>query len=330
MDSQLATSNIFGCDLFEALPFFKDDMASMEHPVFSLSHKPGQRGLRYEHNGNTILIKPGQDGLPTIHDKDILIYAASYLRAAMNDGVAPSRTLRFVTLDFLTQTGKRADGDAYERFKAALDRLSGVRIKTNIKTGKVCIEESFGLIDAWRAVSEESNGRIIAAEIDISKWFYNSVLGNELLTISPEYFGLRSPLERRIYELARKHCGTQVSCKIGLDKLHAKTGSSSTLREFRRIVRRIVADNGLPDYSLSLTRDILTFRNRQLEHLAAIERPPITLRPETYEKARLAAPGWDIYALEQQWRAWVAKKKEPLKRPDSAFIAFCRKKGACP
>ena len=49
------------------------------------------------------------------------------------------------------------------------------------------------------------------------------------------------------------------------------------------------------------------------------------LRTPTYEMARRAAPGWDIYELERQWREWIAKKGLP-KKPDAAFIAFCRKK----
>ena len=49
------------------------------------------------------------------------------------------------------------------------------------------------------------------------------------------------------------------------------------------------------------------------------------LRTQTYEMARKAAPGWDIYELERQWREWIEKKGPPQK-PDAAFIAFCRKK----
>ena len=50
------------------------------------------------------------------------------------------------------------------------------------------------------------------------------------------------------------------------------------------------------------------------------------LQTATYERAKKVAPGWDIYELERQWREWIAKKKEPPKRPDAAFVAFCRKK----
>jgi hypothetical protein len=52
------------------------------------------------------------------------------------------------------------------------------------------------------------------------------------------------------------------------------------------------------------------------------------LRTATYERAKQAAPGWDVYELERQWREWIAKKGLPQK-PDAAFVAFCRKKALC-
>ena len=51
------------------------------------------------------------------------------------------------------------------------------------------------------------------------------------------------------------------------------------------------------------------------------------LRTVTYEHAKRAAPGWDVYELERQWREWIDKKGPPQK-PDAAFIAFCRNKFA--
>lgn len=53
--------------------------------------------------------------------------------------------------------------------------------------------------------------------------------------------------------------------------------------------------------------------------------PPPILRPETYEKAKRVAPGFDVHALEQYWREWCLNKPVP-KNPDSAFIGFCRRK----
>ena len=66
--------DFFTCDIFDS---YKDDTASMEHPVFSLSTTPDFRVLTYENNGNSIEIKPSYTGLATIYDKDILLYLAS-------------------------------------------------------------------------------------------------------------------------------------------------------------------------------------------------------------------------------------------------------------
>ena len=47
------------------------------------------------------------------------------------------------------------------------------------------------------------------------------------------------------------------------------------------------------------------------------------LRSETYETARLRHPGYDIYFVEGEWRAFAAGK-EPPREPDRAFLAFFR------
>ena len=52
------------------------------------------------------------------------------------------------------------------------------------------------------------------------------------------------------------------------------------------------------------------------------ERSRTPLKSETYDKARAAAPGWDIYVLESEWREWAT---ECPRNPDAAFIGFCRK-----
>jgi hypothetical protein len=52
---------------------------------------------------------------------------------------------------------------------------------------------------------------------------------------------------------------------------------------------------------------------------------PIRLSTTDYEKAKKAAPGWDIYYLEQEWRRWLETREKP-QNPSAAFIAFCRGK----
>ena len=57
---------------------------------------------------------------------------------------------------------------------------------------------------------------------------------------------------------------------------------------------------------------------------AWLDRAGSSLRTETYETARLRHPGYDIYFVEAEWRAW-ARGREPAVDPDRAFLAFLRK-----
>ena len=64
----------------------------------------------------------------------------------------------------------------------------------------------------------------------------------------------------------------------------------------------------------------------QAELASHLQAPAIRLKTATYEKARQVAPRWDVYALENEWKEWIAKKGELPKNPDAAFIGFCKQK----
>jgi hypothetical protein len=53
---------------------------------------------------------------------------------------------------------------------------------------------------------------------------------------------------------------------------------------------------------------------------------PISLKLDTFEKAKKVAPGFDIYFLEAEWIEWIDKKGECPNNPDAAFIGFCKRK----
>lgn len=314
------------CDLFDAAP--KGDMASMEHPIFSLSTKPDTRIRRYEHNGRFVEITPSVKGLATMHDRDVLIYCISQLMAGLNDGKQLSQTVRFKAYDLLQATNRMTNGQGYEGLKAALERLRGTTISTNVTTGGEEQFDVFGIIERAKIVRETRDGRMQEVEIKLSDWVFNAIAAKEVLTLHRDYFRLRKPLERRIYELARKHCGSQGTWKISLELLQKKCGSNSTPREFKRLVQNIVrqdANHGhMPDYSVRLEGEQVIFANRGTMLPKEEPRQPalIFLKPETREKVRKAAPGWDVDYLEQEWRNWI---KEPPRSPDSAFVGFCRK-----
>src|SRR5471032_2598050 len=97
--------DFFVADIFDNLPF-KDDVASMEHPLFSLSKKRDFRNLEYKNGDITITIKPTTDGLPTIFDKDVLLYCGSLLMEQVNKGIIPPKTLRISSHDLLVATNR--------------------------------------------------------------------------------------------------------------------------------------------------------------------------------------------------------------------------------
>jgi hypothetical protein len=319
--------DFFVCDIMDAAP--KSDMASMEHPVFSLSTKPDHRVRRYENGPSYVEIKPSSDGLATVHDRDVLIYCISQLMAAINAGQPVSPVIRFKAYDLLKATNRMTSGQGYQALKAAFERLAGTRISTNIVTGGEEVFETFGLIERARIVRETRDGRMQEVEIKLSDWVFNAIRHQEVLTLHRDYFRLRKPLERRLYEIARKHCGKKPEWRISLAVLQNKCGSVSTEKEFRRLVSKIVDEDRLhqhiPDYAIDINDDMVVFRGRGTVPGSAEDTAPVPvgfLQPDTYNDARIVAPGWDVYLLEKEWRDWMS---ETPRDPDAAFIGFCRK-----
>lgn len=326
--------DFFVCDIFDAAP--KGDMASMAHPIFSLSTKPDHRIRRYENeSGKSYLeVKPSADGLATIHDRDVLIYCISQIMAALNEGQRVSRTVRLKAYDLLKATNRVTDGRGYDGLRAALVRLQGTQIETNIVTGGEEQLDLFSIIDRARIVRETRDGRMQEIEIQLSDWVFNAIQAHEVLTLHRNYFRLRKPLERRLYELGRKHCGKKAEWRISLPVLQRKCGSASTPREFRRLVSNIAkqdeAHNHIPDYAIRIEDQMVVFRNRQLTEVIELEAPfetaDVHLRPTSYEEARRMAPGWDVYVLEAEWRAWMQDGGlDAPKDADKAYLGFCRK-----
>lgn len=315
-------SDFFVCDFFAAVP--KHDLASMEHPLFSLSTRPDRRILDYDHNGAHITVTPSVKGRATIFDADILIFCISQLMAALNTGRKTSRRLTLTAHDLLLATGRETSGDGYRRLRDAFERLAGTRITTNIVTGTEEVTTGFGLIESWEIVRKTRGGRMVSVAVTLSDWLYQAVLAKSVLTLSREYFSLRKPLERRLYELARKHCGHQPTWHVSVETLLKKSGSSSPRRVFRAMLRDIIARDPLPDYTFEEEPgDLISVRPRQVT-----ERPGRVpqLSPDALDAARRLVPGTDIYALEARWReAWNMSGRKALRDPDRAFLGWVKK-----
>lgn len=250
--------DFFLADLFDYA--LKDDGASMEAPIFTLSTKPDLSVWQWQSKdkSKSLKVTPSVLGRATQHDKDVLIYVVSQVVEGLNRerDDASHKTVRFTVYDFLVTTNRQTSGDGYKRLHEAFERLRGTSITTDIKTGGARVREGFGIIDKWKIIEKSpTDDRMIAVEVTLSDWLYNAVQAFEVLTIHSDYFRLRKPLARRIYEIARKHCGRQARWSVGLALLQEKSGSKSTLKEFRRAIRGIEEDDSLPEYCLKLSAD---------------------------------------------------------------------------
>jgi plasmid replication initiation protein len=317
--------DLFICDVADAV--LKDVMAHMEHPFYSLSKKPETGIRRYEHNGHWLEVVPSVKGLATIYDKDILIYCISQVMAKLRQGDPIAKRVRVNSRELLQFTNRGTAGKDYQALSEALYRLGGTQIRTNIITGKEEQIDTFALIESSSIRRQHGlDGRLIWCDVTLSDWVFNAIKSHEVLTLHRDYFRLRKPIERRVYELARKHCGQQENWKCSLDLLHKKSGSKSDLREFRRAIKHLAEHDHLPDYRVEMDNagDTITFINRNTmnEKALAVTAAVPPLASSTYEKARAAAPSWDIYHLENEWRSWTT---EPPRNADAAFIGFCKK-----
>ena len=237
----------------------KDDRALMEFPFFSLQKAPRHRPLVYDDGKVKIEVRPGDKGIATIWDKDVLIYIASVINDRIERGLPVERTVRFNAHNLLQVTGRGSGKRAYELFLDAMFRLRSTTILTTIEAGETKERRGFGWIETFRVLekSQKDGRRVMAAcEITLNDWMFRAIVKDRrVLTIDSGYFRLTMGLKRRLYELARKHCGHQERWVIALPRLIEKCGSVLEPRFFKPQLRKVVEDDDLPDYHVDMSFD---------------------------------------------------------------------------
>lgn len=261
--------DLFACELTN-WPI-KDDLASMEFPLFSLAKQKDTTTREFRRGNKSVRIIPSSVGAATVFDKDLLLYVASQIVEGHKQGLRVSRTVQVESRAFLIGTERSDGGAAYDRIIDMLRRLRGTTIETNIPTGKDKITQTdgFAMIDSFRVLSQKTiqgkkknpktgavepveTERVLSFTVTISEWLYNALLNYEVLTLNPGYFRLTRSIDRRLYELARKHCGDQVMWKINIDLLAEKIGTARERFRIRDEIRAAIKADKLPEYRIAL------------------------------------------------------------------------------
>ncbi|CAM5761095.1 hypothetical protein LMIY3S_00023 [Labrys miyagiensis] len=235
----------------------RDQRDLMERPFFSLSKSQRIKPILYKANDVEVQVfGMPEHGMATIWDADVLIWAASQLVEAENQGLNTSRFFRFTPYQLLRGVGRPTGNHQYLLLKAALARLQSTVIATTIRNGAHWRRQQFSWINEWEEMSTNS-GRVEGMELVLPEWFYRGVLDRSLvLTIDPAYFRLTGGIERWLYRVARKHAGHQPQGWLfEIAHLHAKSGSLARISDFALNIRGIAARQPLPGYRLQIERE---------------------------------------------------------------------------
>jgi len=235
----------------------RDQRDLMERPFFSLAKTPRTKPILYKAADVEVqVLGMPEHGMATIWDADVLIWAASQIVAAENNGLTTSRFFRFTPYQLLRAIGRPTGNRQYLLLKAALARLQSTVIATTIRNGPHWRRRQFSWINEWEEMTTRT-GRVEGMEFVLPEWFYNSVIDRSLvLTIDPAYFRLTGGIERWLYRAARKHAGHQRDGWLfEIAHLHVKSGSLARPSDFALDLRRIATRQPLPGYRLRIERD---------------------------------------------------------------------------
>lgn len=238
----------------------RDDRATMEFPFFALQKRPLLTPIIYQDGNVAIRISPGERGVATIWDKDVLIYLSSLINSRIERGEPVSRTVRIAAYDMLRVTRRHTGKNGYQEIYDALFRLRSTTITTDIQSGGERETRGFGWIDSFRILQKKTkSGASVmqGLEITLNDWTFRALVKDRrVLAINPAYFDLTGGLERRLYEIARKHVGRQAEWKVSLLLLAKKCGTMQrNLRRFKFDLKALAELDRLPDYQLFLVND---------------------------------------------------------------------------
>jgi len=326
--------DLFVADL--ATPPLKDLAEHLEFPFFGLATQPHHDIRRFEDGrGNYIELIPSLYGLPTLFDQDILIYCMSMAMAEVRQNRPLPERIRMTASELLRFANRSVGGPQYAAVEDGIHRLTTLTLKTNLRGEEATYTELFGIVDRASMVRRNSlerkhGGALLGCSIVLSAWIREALEARRVLTLHEDYFRLKTPLDRAVYQVVRKHCGAQREWAISLPKLQGKVGSRRHLRAFRSDVRKLTtrwSDQDFLGYRIGFDDDLLVARYIGGPRRITRNRQPHERRltSGTLDRLRREHPDLDPGRMEMIWRHWAAGKAEPPRDAQAAFLGFCRR-----
>ena len=227
-----------------------NDRNTMLHSFFALEAKRTDP-IEYKANGVEIIVQGTKSGLATINDKEILVYICSIASQKLARGEDVTQKFRFTAHDFFSVTGKTPGGKTYRYFAAALERLQGTQIKTNIVTGGRRERTWFSWLKSARmetAVWSNGYEAMKAIEVELCDWLWRAIVDDKAVLISSESYFYLPPLERKLYEVGYAECADRTTAIVPLKDLRRRMGVTTDLRHFRHNLGKTVAKGSLKGF----------------------------------------------------------------------------------
>ena len=249
-----------------------NDRNTMLHSFFALESKRTDP-IEYKASGVEIVVQGTKSGIATINDKEILVYICSIASQKLGRGEHVSQKFRFTAHDFFNVTGKTPGGKTYRYFAAALERLQGTQIKTNLVTGGRRERTWFSWLKSARmetAVWSNGHEAMKAVEVELCDWLWRAIVDDKAMLISSEGYFYLPPLERKLYEVGYAECADRTTAAVLLEELRRRMSVTTDLRHFRHNLGKTIAKGSLKGFVIEFV-----YRNEAGQLVSVRRRIPL-------------------------------------------------------
>ena len=124
--------------------------------------------------------------------------------------------------------------------------------------------EKFSILESFNELNKDDTVNGYNLELTISKKVFFEITADNVLTVHQEYFQIRKPILRRVYEIGKKHLGNKSSMKMNVRTLKNKCGSEMKyLKEFLYYLKKEIINKSIySEFKVALDGDSVIFEKK--------------------------------------------------------------------